>query len=106
MSVRKVVETIESIEDHKQEEAKKKENEKKESRKKVTMKKEEEEVSKKYLSLTTRIAYLQGLGPETRQGQTPTSSNLESGDSPRVSESSSAGPSMMVESNRGQRMLE
>ena len=33
LSVRKVVETIESIEDHKQEEAKKKENEKKESRK-------------------------------------------------------------------------
>ena len=45
LSVRNVVESLESIEDHKQEEAKKKENEKKESMKKVTMKKEEEEVS-------------------------------------------------------------
>ena len=100
------LESLESIEDHKQEETKKKENEKKESRKKVTMKKEEEEVSKKYLSVKTKTAYLQGLGPETRQGPTPTSSNLESGDSSRGSESSSAGPSMMVENNRGQRMLE
>ena len=93
---------LESAENYKQEEVKKKENEKKMSKK--TMLKKKEDILD--LSVKTVTAFLQGLGPETWQGQAPTLSYLESGDLARVSRSSSAGPSLRVEDIRGQRVLE
>ena len=70
--------------------------------KKTMMKKKEDILD---LSVKTVTAYLQGLGPETWQGQAPTLSYLESGDLARVSRSSSAGPSLRVEDIRGHKGL-
>jgi hypothetical protein len=54
------------------------------------MKKKEDSID---LKVETRMTYLQGLGPETRQGPSPTSSFLGSGDLAKVTRSS-AGPSL------------
>ena len=111
MAVKKLIEKIESEfeleseENCKKEESKKKENEKKLVRK-TKMKKKEEENIDIDLKVKTRKTYLQGLGPETRQGPSPTSSYLDSGDLARVTRSSSAGPSLRVEDTRGHKVLE
>ena len=108
MAVKKLIKKIESEfdleseESCKKEESKKKENEKKLVRK-TTMKKKEDNID---LKVKTRKTYLQGLGPETRQGPSPTSSYLDSGDLARVTRSSSAGPSLRVEDNRGHMVFE
>ena len=104
MSVKTVVQKLEleSADKYKQEKVKKKETEK-EMSKKTMMKKKEDILD---LSVKTVTAYLQGLGPETRQGPAPTSSYLESGDLARVSRSSSAGPSLRVEDIRGHKVLD
>ena len=104
MAVKKLIEKIEleSEENYKKEESKKKENAK-ELMRKTKMKKKEEVID---LKVKTRKTYLQGLGPETRQGPSPTSSYLDSGDLARVARSSSAGPSLRAEDTRGNKVLE
>ena len=111
MAVKKLIEKIESEfdleseESCKKEEPKNKENEKKLVRK-TKMKKKEEENIDIDLKVKTRKTYLQGFGPETRQGPSPTSSYLDSGDLARVTRSSSAGPSLRVEDTRGHKVFE
>ena len=90
LSVKRVVESIESKEETKKTESKKKLKRKKEEE-------ENEEEKERNLSTVFWNAYLRGLGPEARQGPgTLTSPNLESEDSPNNSSSSSAGPSKMA----------
>jgi hypothetical protein len=102
LAVQKLIEKIEleSEEIYKKEESKKKENVKELMRKTKT-KKKEEVID---LKVKTRKTYLQGLGPETRQGRSPTSSYLGSGDLVRATRSS-AGPSLRVEDTRGHKVL-
>ena len=103
LAVKKLIEKIEleSEEKYKKEEYKKKENTKV-LMKKTEMKKKEDVID---LEVKTRMTYLQGLGPETRQGPSPTSSYLGSGDLARASRSS-AGPSLGAEDTRGHKVLE
>ena len=103
LAVKKLIEKIEleSEEKYKKEEYKKKENTKV-LMKKTEMKKKEDVID---LEVKTRMTYLQGLGPETRQGPSPTSSYLGSGDLARVSRFS-AGPSLGAEDTRGHKVLE
>ena len=98
LEVRNLIEKIESGTEEnvkKKEEEKKKENQKK-VKKNSEMKKKED---KDDLKDETRMTNLQGLGPDTRQGRSPTPSYLDSGDLIRVSRSS-AGTSMRAETNR------
>ena len=97
---------IEKIESGTEENLKKKEEMKKENQKKVMkntkMKKKEDSND---LEDDIRMTNLQGLGPETRQGQSPTSSYLGSGDLDRAARSS-AGTGMGEEKIRGMKVLD
>ena len=98
LEVRNLIKKIESGTEEnvrKQEEERKKENQKKVKKNSEIRKKED----KDDLKDETRMTNLQGLGPETRQGRSPTPSYLDSGDLIRVSRSS-AGTSMRAETNR------
>ena len=104
LEVRDLIKKIESGTEEnarKREEEKKKENQKK-VKKNSEMKKKED---KDDLKDETRMTNLQGLGPETRQGRSPTPSYLDSGDLNRV-ERSSAGTSMRAETNRDTKVHE
>ena len=79
----------------------KKENQKK-MMKKTKIKKKEDCID---LDEDTRMTNLQGLGPETRQGRSPTPSYLGSGDLQRASRSS-AGTGLGAENTRGLKVLE
>ena len=74
-----MIDKIESENDKKIKEEKKKENQKKEKkvRKDSKIKKKED---KNALEDDQMMTNLQGLGPETRRGRSPTPSNLESKD--------------------------
>ena len=98
LEVRNLIKKIESGTEEnvrKQEEERKKENQKKVKKNSEIRKKED----KDDLKDETRMTNLQGLGPDTRQGRSPTPSYLDSGDLIRVSRSS-AGTSMRAETNR------
>ena len=92
---------LESEENCEKKEDKKKENPKK-LMKKTEVKNKEECID---LEVKTKMTNLQGLGPETRQGQSPTPSYLGSGDLDRAPRSL-AGPGLGAEDTRGQRLLE
>ena len=97
LEVRNLIKKIESGTEEnarKREEERKKENQKKVKKNSEIRKKED----KDDLKDETRMTNLQGLGPDTRQGRSPTPSNLDSGDLFRVARSS-AGTGMRAENN-------
>jgi hypothetical protein len=81
---------LEKEESCKKEESKKQEDKRKLFRKAEVKKKEDEELSID-LKVMTRMTNLQGLGPETRQGPSPASSYLDSGNLARGTRSSPVG---------------
>jgi hypothetical protein len=98
LEVRNMIEKIESgteMNARKLGEEKKKENQKKVKKNSEMRKKEDNDDLKD----ETKMTNLQGLGPETRQGRSPTPSYLDSGDLLRVARSS-AGTGLRAESNR------
>ena len=96
--IRKMIDKLESENDKKIDEEKKKENQKKEKkvRKDSKIKKKE---NKNALEDDLRMTNLQGLGPETRRGRSPTPSYLESEDLDMDSRSS-AESNMRAEEDR------
>ena len=88
--IRKMIDKLESENDKKIDEEKKKENQKKEKkvRKDSKIKKKE---NKNALEDELGMTNLQGLGPETRQGPSPASSYLDSGNLARGTRSSPVG---------------
>ena len=83
---------LEKEESCKKEESKKQEDKRKLFRKAEVKKKEDEESNIDIdLKVMTRMTNLQGLGPETRQGPSPASSYLDSGNLARGTRSSPVG---------------